>query len=356
MVAAAGTTDLRVCAPRGVGWRAWAIERDGLTVELWGLRGAWLSCIWRSGFFIGRPLGVSAEPSAALARAEAWLTTTELKPLPPDAKLPRIVHRVVERAIGADANETRAATALSLAFGAAPPDLGRLAWHGHGLRLAQCPAPGSPSASEAARAYALMARPTGHEMITLLRAAAAHDRDPQRSSDRGSMRPLPELWEPQAPVSRIAIAANFAMAMLSGVPETENWLTVEEVAAILRMSVDYVGALIQAGYLEVVRLPDLGWGPQTRIPPRSLTILEQRLTETTECASPTTSPSPATPSWFADPTVPTGILSSTTRPAVACASFRPEPPTRPSLKPPGRGSPPAPKRPTRKMPPRKPSP
>src|SRR5699024_9279846 len=122
-------------------------------------------------------------------------------------------------------------------------------------------------------------------------------------------------------------------------PETEAWLRLDEVAAMLRMPVDYVEALIRAGYLEIVRLPDLGWGPQTRITPRSLTLLEQKLKENSECAFPTTSPSPATPGWSADPTAPTGTSRSTIREKVACASSRPEPPTRPSLKLPGRGSP-----------------
>lgn len=277
MATTVATPDLRVCAPRGVGWRAWAVERDGMTVELWGVRGAWLSCIWRSGFFCGRPPGVSAEPSVALARAEAWLATTDLDPLPPDADVPSIVRRLVERAAGADADEARAAAALSLAFGATPPDFGRLAWHGHPLRLPQSPSPGSSRARAAARAYARAARPTTHESMELLGAAAARDRESRRPSDHGPMCLLPEVWEPQAPVSRIAVAANMVMAMLASIPETESWLRVDEVAAMLRMPVDYVEALIQAGYLEVVRLPDLGWGPQTRIPPRSLTILEQRL-------------------------------------------------------------------------------
>jgi hypothetical protein len=240
------------------------------------------------------------------------------------------------------------------AFGVAAPDFSRLAWHGVDGRLRRQPIP-SAAQRAGAVAEALEALPLTRQAAMALAASAkasgvdlalARARRRPASIEKAANAP-----EPSEPASRAVIVGRMAMAMLGGPGiAPEAWLTVAEVAALLRLEECDVEALIEAGYLKAVTLPAFCAGPRLRIRPRDLDGLWRLLERNSPCHDGSSRAFPPAPgsSNVRDPTP--GRSSGTIPTSAACVDGQPAPRTAPRLKLPGRGFQPGPGRPTRRRP------
>jgi len=337
---------------RGVGWRSTHVSVDGTdnVCEFFGLSGAWMTTVWWHGYLVARPAGVFADPHAALSAAlraasKIGVSDAEVPALPP------IVVELLERAVGADVIEQHAALDLCAAFRIEPPSFARLARHGQSLSLAPEATTTSGAACRVAlRRYVAEAPVSAHERAAVWRVARLSlPTEGPHASSTSTMTPTHEAIHRQP----FGCAASMLLTMLTGpgVPAGLAWLTLDEAAALMRLSVDEVQRLIASGLLPAIELPGYCRPNLLRVTPAAIEECGRRLLRNTSCrsASDQRLSEMRRSSVATDPHTSTSNIMTPDR--NECVSSHQEPRTLPQLKLPGRGYASSnPERPTRKMP------
>lgn len=308
-------SDPNLPPPRGLVWRALSERRGDLVIEVFGVPGAWLAMAWRHGRPCRRPLGIAPTAREALSRA-AGARVAPAHPADDEGPLdslgaPGVLQLLAAQAPAMNGAGQRLVGSLALAFGLAPPDFARLAWRDVEGWFNRSPLP-PPTSRADAIAQALAGLPLGRHAAMALAAAAAH----AAGVDLALAKPIspcaqtPEVAaaEPGTPSSRAVIVARMVTAMLSGPAiEPEAWLTVPEVAALLRLTERDVDQLIEGGYLTAVTLPAFCAEPRRRVRPRDLETLWRKLESTIPCRDASRRSSPRTPNLSCERTAITGF-------------------------------------------------
>lgn len=335
-------------------------RHEDVVIEHWGMTQRWLPLCWSGGHFIGRPAGVFGSVMSATQAASEWLGSAEARMSIVaqgglEIDLPSIVKDLLIRSPTTKTLQRAPAAFLAEAFGARALQLDRLRWHGLVPKLLVDPAvPSHAERLQALSSYLGEARGlSSHERMALHAAARAvgllglppTDAAPpgNRLDETAETRPL------KGPMGNVAA---FAMAMLDGVSSAagpDAWLTLDEVAGLLKLERTTVECLLEDGLLGHVAIPQRNGDTIVRVLPRHLDELARDFSGGRSCRNGAARRSHLGPSSSSEPVVGIGMSSGMIPSRVEVAGGPPAPSIAPQLKVSGRGcAPVGPKRPIRK--------
>lgn len=318
----------------------------------------WLAACWSGGHFLGRPTGVLQSPHDARQAAGDWLRSPEGRERlawlnAPEIRLQPIVTALLLRT-SSTAIHHETTGFLAKAFAVLPLNAERLKWHGVALRFFADQSNKSQSERLAAfgRYLANSGGLSAHERIALAAAARAAGLGPLVPTRAAPLQTgTGETADGRARDRDFGRVAAFAMAMLDDVSGSDAhgaWLTLDEVARMLKVERSVVDELVEDGLLGHVAIRLRG-ETIVRVLPRHLDELARNFCGRRSCRDGADPRSRLEPSSSSARAVGTGMSSGTTPSRAAVADGPPAPSIAPKLKRPGKGyAPVGPKRPTRK--------
>ena len=272
-----------------------------------------------------------------------------------EIELPSIVMDLLIRSPTTNTFQRAQAAFLAKAFGARVLNLDRLRWHGLVPKLLADPAvPSHAERLQALSNYLGAVRGiSSHDRMALHAAARAVGLIGLPSTDASPPdNKLDEIAETRPLKGPLGNVAAFAMAMLNGVASAagpDAWLTLDEVAGLLKLERTAVERLLQDGLLGHVAIPERNGDTIVRVLPRHLDELARDFSGGRSCRNGAARRSHLEPNSSGEPVAGIGMSSGMIRSRVEVAGGPPAPSTAPQLKLPGRGcAPVGPKRPIRK--------